>query len=59
VSEREDGPGGGYDDQREKKKLGGDTWPLALREALAQKAKGAQTHGGLRIQQLTVSTIAA
>jgi len=59
VGERKDGPGGGYDDHCEKNKLGGDTGSLALREALAQKAKSAQAQGGLRIQQLTVITIAA
>jgi hypothetical protein len=30
-----------------------------LREALAQEAKSAQAHGGLRIRQLTVRTRAA
>jgi len=59
MREGEDGPTGQEDDQREKKKLGGDTRPLTLREALAQKAKSTQAHGGLRIQQLTVLTIAA
>ena len=42
-----------------KKKLGGHTGPFALRVALAQEAKGARTRRGLRIQQLTISTMAA
>ena len=59
MGQGEDGPGGGQNDHCEKNELGGDTRPLALREALAHKAKGAQAHGGLRIRQLTVSTVAA
>jgi len=59
MSQREDGPRGGENDHCEKNKLGGDTGPLALREALAQKAKGAQAQGGVRIRQLTVTVFAA
>lgn len=54
-----DRPGGRKGDQCEKKKFGGNTGPLALREALADEAKGAQAHRSSWIRQLTVSDIAA
>ncbi len=59
VSQGEHRPAGREDDQCEKEKFGGNTGPLALRVALAQKAKRAQAHRSFRIQQLTISTIAA
>ena len=59
VSQGKHRPSGREGDQCEKKKFGGNTGPLALRVALAQKAKRAQAHRSLLIQQLNVWTIAA
>ena len=59
VSQGEHRPGGREDDQCEKRKLGGNTGPLALRIALAETAKRAQAHRSFRIQQPTIFTIAA
>jgi len=60
VSQGEHRPGDRYHDQCEKKKFGGFiNRPLPSRVALAQVAKRAQAHRSLRIQQLTMSSIAA
>ncbi len=59
MSQGEHRPGGREGDQREKKKFGDNTGPLALREALADEAKGAQAHRSSWIGQLTVSAMAA
>jgi hypothetical protein len=59
VSQAEQRPGGRKDDQCEKNKFGGNTGPLALGVAFAEKAERAQARGNIRIKQLTIPPNAA
>ena len=59
VSQGKHWPGCGKNDHCEKNKLGGNTGPLALCIAFAQKAKRAQAQRVIRIKQPTVPGIAA
>jgi hypothetical protein len=59
VSEGDQRPGGGEDNHCEKDELGNHAWSLALCEALAQKAKGAQAQRSFCLEQLTMTVSAA